>query len=92
MLGLPGSQEGKELKIKVKLSTLIMLAALKPNEQEHQAAGVGRKGFPHSAHSCQPVLLLMVCDVHSLLGPKENYLHMLIESPLESSTDELKSY
>ena len=36
---LPDSQEGKELKIKAKLSTPIMVADLKSNEKEHQAAG-----------------------------------------------------
>lgn len=45
MLGLPGSQEGKELKITVKLSTLMVVAALKSSEQEYQ--GVGRNGFAH---------------------------------------------
>lgn len=56
---LPDSQEGKEPKIKVKLSTLIMVADLKSSEKEHQAAGSRQKRhrFPHSAYSCQPVLV-----------------------------------
>lgn len=54
---LPVSQERKELKIKAKLRTLMMMADLKSNEKEHQAAGRKGTSFPHSAYSYQPVLV-----------------------------------
>lgn len=67
---LPDSQEGKEVKIKAKLSTLIGVSDLKSNESEQQGAVSTGSRLPHAADSCQPVPVPAVVSV-SLSGPRQ---------------------
>lgn len=60
---LPDSQEGKEVKIKEKLSTLIVVSDLKSNESEQQGAVSTSSRFPHAAYSCQLVPVPAVVSI-----------------------------
>lgn len=65
---LPDSQEEKGLKIKAKLSTLIMVADLKANEKEHQAAGTGQKRHQVSTHGIFLPAIPGACCLQSVMS------------------------